>query len=95
MTASLPDDMVPNLARGVRLRVDRHRDATMLLAPARALKLDPVAAAIVREIDGERSFAELVDRLAAAFDAPRDRIGRDVRDFLLDMAGRGMMELSS
>ncbi|MDH3667938.1 MAG: pyrroloquinoline quinone biosynthesis peptide chaperone PqqD [Paracoccaceae bacterium] len=94
MTGSLSDEMVPMLARGVRLRGDQHRDATMLLAPERALKLDPVAEAIIREIDGERSFAELVDRLEAVFDAPRDRIERDVRDFLLDMAGRGMMELS-
>lgn len=88
-----PPETVPRLARGVRAHVDRRRDATMLLAPERALKLDPIAAAIVAEIDGTRSLGQIADRLAMAFDAPRDRIERDVRDFMLDMAGRGMVEL--
>ncbi|NIP75099.1 MAG: pyrroloquinoline quinone biosynthesis peptide chaperone PqqD [Xanthomonadales bacterium] len=93
MNEALAPDIVPRLARGVRMHADRQRGATMLLAPERALKLDPVAAAIVSEINGERSFYEIVDRLAATFDAPRDRIEQDVRDLLADMARRGLVEL--
>src|SRR4051812_47751763 len=41
-------DDVPRLPRGVRLRVDTVRNATVLLAPERTFNLDPVAAAVLQ-----------------------------------------------
>jgi pyrroloquinoline quinone biosynthesis protein D len=82
----------PALLRGVRTKFDPVRGCWFLLAPERALKLDPVAAAILAETDGARSFAEVVDALAARFDAPRERIARDVRAFLGKLIERRMAE---
>ncbi|MGM0583306.1 MAG: pyrroloquinoline quinone biosynthesis peptide chaperone PqqD [Pseudomonadota bacterium] len=92
MSATLPDAARPALLRGVRTRYDSVRGNWVLLAPERALKLDPVAAAILAETDGARSFAEIVDALAAKFDAPRERIAHDARAFLEKLIERRMAE---
>lgn len=89
----LPDDGRPALLRGVRPHFDKVRDTWVLLAPERALALDPVGAAILAETDGESSFGEIVARLAAKFDAPADRIAQDARTFLLGLVERRMAEV--
>jgi pyrroloquinoline quinone biosynthesis protein D len=85
---------VPFLPRGVRLHDDRVRGMTVLLAPERALKLDPPGAAVLAELDGRASFGEIVDRLAARFDAPPDRIAEDAGRFLAGLVERRMVELA-
>ncbi|SON55744.1 Pyrroloquinoline quinone biosynthesis protein D [Hartmannibacter diazotrophicus] len=91
----LADTAVPKLARGVRTRWDEARDTTMLLAPERALRLDPIAAAILGETDGVRTFAEIVDSLAEKYAAPRDQIAVDVRKLLVDLMDKRMLEVTS
>ncbi len=91
----LPDAAVPKLSRGVRLRFDEARGTHMLLAPERALKLDPIAAAILGEIDGVRSFSAIVDGLADKYSAPREQIAADARRLVVDLMDKRMMEVSS
>lgn len=91
MTA-LDGAATPVLPRGVRLRHCPVRDGWFLLAPERAVKLEGPAAAILQALDGARSLDAVVDHLAAAFAAPRNRIDRDVRAFLADLAKRRMVE---
>lgn len=82
----------PRLLRGVRTRFDRVRGIWVLLAPERTLRLDQIGAAILAETDGERSFGEIVDRLAAAYQAPRERIAADAGAFLASLIERRMAE---
>jgi pyrroloquinoline quinone biosynthesis protein D len=89
----LPDDARPALLRGVRLHRDAVRDTWVLLAPERALRLDPIAAAILAETDGATPFAEIVARLAARYAAPADRIAADASTFLAGLIERRMAEL--
>ena len=84
----------PRLLRGVRVKFDAVRDMNVLLAPERTLKLDAIGAAILVETDGERTFGEIVDRLAARFQAPRERIAADAGAFLLSLIERRMAELT-
>ena len=51
----------------------------------RICALNAVASRIWTEIDAGRSFEEIVERLAAEYEAPRDRIAADVRAFLLQL----------
>jgi coenzyme PQQ biosynthesis protein PqqD len=74
------------------LRRDEARGGWVLLAPERILQPDPVAVEILNRIDGRASLAEIVDSLATAFSAERERIEADVRSFLGNLAEKGFLE---
>jgi pyrroloquinoline quinone biosynthesis protein D len=86
------DHQKPYLPRGVRLRWCDVRKAWFLLAPERAVKLDPVGSAILTALDGERDFAAVAAKLAADFGAPPERVAADARKFLADLMARRMVE---
>jgi pyrroloquinoline quinone biosynthesis protein D len=88
----VPDTAVPRLPRGVRLHLDEARGGWVLLAPERILQPDAVAVEILNRVDGRSSLAEIVDSLAAAFTAERERIEADVRGFLGNLAEKGFVE---
>lgn len=92
MSTLLPDSR-PRLPSGVRTRFDEARGTWLLLAPERTLKLDEIGAAILGELDGERTLAEIVDALAARYEAPRDEIAADVEAFLGALMERRMVEV--
>jgi pyrroloquinoline quinone biosynthesis protein D len=87
------DEAVPALARGVKLRFDKTRDAWILLAPEKVLMPDQVAVEILKRCDGKASVAEIVEDLVVAFSAERDQVAADVRSFLQDLADKGLLTL--
>jgi pyrroloquinoline quinone biosynthesis protein D len=89
----IEDGDVPYLPRGVRLRHCDVRKGWFLLAPERAVKLDPVGAHVLGALDGVRDFAAVVAHLAAKFDAAPERIAADAGRFLDDMRARRMVEV--
>jgi pyrroloquinoline quinone biosynthesis protein D len=95
MSVSLPDTAVPRLPRGVRLRQDEARGGWVLLAPERILQPDPVAVEILTRVDGRSNLKAIVDDLALAFSAERERIDADVRSFLGGLAEKGFVEFEA
>lgn len=97
MTATAPQpavltgSSVPMLAQGVRVKLDKVRRQSVLLAPERTLALDAVALAIVKEIDGERTLDAIVDDLAKTYQAPRETIADDCLAFLQQLADRRLI----
>jgi pyrroloquinoline quinone biosynthesis protein D len=87
------DEATPALARGVRLRFDKARDAWVLLAPEKVLMPDQVAIEILKRCDGKATVSAIVDDLAATFGAERARVAADVQAFLQDLADKGMLAL--
>jgi pyrroloquinoline quinone biosynthesis protein D len=85
------DDDRPRLAPHVRLHFDRHREQWVLQAPERVVVLDDVAAEVLRRCDGILRQDEIVDGLAAEFDAPREEIDGDVADLIEHLRARGLM----
>ena len=83
---------VPRLPRGVRMRFDAVRNAHVLLAPERAFDLDETAATVLELVDGRRSIEQIVDELAARFDADRAVIEADVLEMLTGLVGKRMVE---
>ena len=65
---------IPVMPRGVRLHRDTVRDRWVLLAPERAVTLDDIGHAILSEVDGTRSFEDIVATLAAKYAAPAEQI---------------------
>jgi pyrroloquinoline quinone biosynthesis protein D len=82
---------VPRLKSGVKFRFDRSRDAWVLLAPERLFMPDETAVHVLKLVDGQRTAADIVDALAAAFAAPRDVIEADVLAMLDDLRGKGAL----
>lgn len=87
------DTDVPFLPRGVRVKHCKVRAASFLLAPERAIELDPIGVAILAEVDGDRTVSAIATDLAARFGAPPDQVLTDVTAFLADLAGRRMLEV--
>ncbi|MDJ0896344.1 MAG: pyrroloquinoline quinone biosynthesis peptide chaperone PqqD [Alphaproteobacteria bacterium] len=90
--AVITADSVPRLPRGVRLRFDEARNNWTLLAPERVLKLDEIAAEILRRVDGEASVAAIVEDLVKAYQADPDQVSRDVTELLQTIADKRMLE---
>ncbi len=87
-----PED-IPFLPRGVRIHWDRARESWVLLAPERAVTLDPVAHAVLSEIDGKRSFGAITECLAAKYDAPAEEIAKDSAGLLGALRDRRFLEV--
>ena len=91
-TASIPPDARPRLPRGVRL-VQNEAHGWTLLGPERVFKADTVAVEVIKRCTGEATLTEIVDDLAAAFAAPRERILTDVTAMLRGLADKRLLEL--
>jgi pyrroloquinoline quinone biosynthesis protein D len=87
------DDAVPALARGVKLRFDKAREAWVLLAPEKVLMPDQIAMEILKRCDGKAKVTEIIEDLAVTFSADRDQVASDVRAFLQDLADKGMLSV--
>jgi pyrroloquinoline quinone biosynthesis protein D len=66
----------------VRLVHNQAQGGWVLLAPERVFKADPIATEVVKRCTGEATFAAIVDDLANAYSAPRERILADVTALL-------------
>ncbi|NHN86439.1 pyrroloquinoline quinone biosynthesis peptide chaperone PqqD [Acetobacter musti] len=87
----ITEDGIPAFARGTRLQHDRVRDQWIVQAPERAFIADVIAAEILQRVDGVASLRGIIDGLAAAFEAPREVIARDVMTMVRDLTGRQVL----
>ena len=92
MSAMSPDAR-PKLPRGVRLTHNEAQGGWVLLAPERVFKADAIAAEIIKRCTGEVTFSELIDDLAKAYTAPREKIVADVGTLLRGLADKKLLEL--
>ena len=83
----------PRLAAKARIQTDRVSGEPVLLYPEGALLLNPTGAAILGLCDGRRTFAELVDELAARYNAPPGQLSGDVGAYLIRLRDHGLLEL--
>lgn len=93
MTIEITGGCVVHLPTGVRLKEDKVRGRMVLLAPERAVVVDPIGVAILGEIDGANTLDAIVASLAAKYAADPELIRTDVVKFLLDLSDRRMLEL--
>lgn len=82
----------PALAPHVVLKRDEARSRWVILAPERVLVPDDTAAEVVGMTDGKVSVADIVDRLAEKYNAPRAEIAGDVIEMLQDLADQGYLK---
>ena len=85
-----PGGTGPSLAPHVRLTFDACRNRWVVQAPERLLVPDEIALEILQRCDG-RCIAEIVADLAREFDAPPDKIARDVEKLIGDLGRKGIL----
>lgn len=90
--SSLADAAVPKLPRGVRLSYDEARSRWLLLAPERFFELNDIALAILREVDGQRSLAEIAAHLAQTYNADAAIILGDVKELIGGLVEKRLLE---
>jgi pyrroloquinoline quinone biosynthesis protein D len=75
----------------VRLHFDTTRDAWVLLGPERVIETEGPASEILRRCDGSRTIAQIVDELAAVYNADRAEIAGDVTDMFAELVAKRML----
>ena len=88
MSLALAPEDRPYLPRGVRLHDDTIRGSMVLLAPEKAVELDQIGVAILSRVNGDASFAEIIQDLAQTYNAPAEQIEEDVQRFLTGLRAR-------
>jgi pyrroloquinoline quinone biosynthesis protein D len=91
--AKLPGDARPRLPRGVRLTQSEAQGGWVLLAPERVFKADSITVEILKRCTGTATVDAIVDDLAQAFAAPRERIHADVVNLLGTLADKKLLEV--
>jgi pyrroloquinoline quinone biosynthesis protein D len=91
--SAISPDARPRLPHGVRLVHNEAQGGWVLLAPERVFKADPIAAEIVKRCTGETTFSAIIDDLAKAYSAPRERVLVDATALLRGLADKKLLEL--
>ena len=86
-------DARPRLPHGERLERSEAQGGWVLLAPERVFKADASAAEIVKRCTGECTLTQIVDDLARAYAAPRERVLADVTALLRGLAEKKLLDL--
>lgn len=75
--------------------VRRLADETVILnlATGHYHGLDPTGSAFLAALERSARVSDAVDELAAAYQVDRERMRSDVRDFCVQLADRGLIEL--
>lgn len=82
----------PRLARGCRISEQAGQES-MLLMPEGAMRLNPPGLKILRQCDGQRTFAEIVNALQGEFAAAApERVAEDTAVFLERLQQRRVVD---
>jgi coenzyme PQQ biosynthesis protein PqqD len=91
-TTAISDSAQPRLAKGVRLQVDPATGKSVLLYPEGIIELNETAREILSRCDG-RKLGAIVQVLAEEYDADVAALAADVRQTLVDLQQRKLIEL--
>ena len=93
MRATISGSARPRLTSSVRLQTDSVTSKSVLLYPEGIIELNETAHDIVSRCDG-RSVAEIVQALAKEYDADVAALAGVVRETLLDLHRRKLIEFT-
>ena len=91
--SSLSQSTRPKLATKARLQVDPVTGKPMILYPEGVVMLNETGAAILRLCDGTRTFRDIVSELAQQYAVTTDTLQQEVREYLLGLHKRSLLEL--
>lgn len=83
----------PKFRRGFRFQWEPAQESYVLLYPEGMVKLNGSAGAILNEVDGQRSVADIISSLEQQF-PDAGSLSQDVVDFLQDVEKQHWIELT-
>jgi pyrroloquinoline quinone biosynthesis protein D len=92
-TLTIAASAQPILARGVRLQTDSKTGNSVLLFPEGVLELNETAQEVLSRCDG-RTVTEIIQALAEEYDVDSHMLAADVRETLVDLQRRKLIELT-
>ena len=92
-TLTIAASAQPILARGVRLQTDSKTGNGVLLFPEGVLELNETAQEVLSRCDG-RTVTEIIQALAEEYDVDSHMLAADVRETLVDLQRRKLIELT-
>jgi coenzyme PQQ biosynthesis protein PqqD len=92
-TLTIAASAQPILARGVRLQTDSKTGNSVLLFPEGVLELNETAQEVLSRCDG-RTVTEIIHALAEEYDVDSHMLAADVRETLVDLQRRKLIELT-
>ena len=87
--------MTSRLRSDVRFRVVGGEAIVVLQSAAEVVVVNEVGARILELLAEERAFGAVLDALAEDFEAPRDLLERDTREFLAELEAAGIVEVEA
>lgn len=81
------------LGKNIACRVRRIRDRYILIGGKKSFELNSVAKYIWDEIDGEKSFEQIIDILKNEYDVAGDVAERDIACFLESLITEGIVDV--
>lgn len=84
-----PDTRRYRFAQGHRLQWEEAQNCYVILYPEGMVQLNESAAAILRQLDPERTVDDIVEALKAEFPDADDEIITDIQEFLEEAENRG------
>ena len=92
-TAISIDNACPRLAPHYVFRWEASQDAYILLYPEGLIKLNPSAGEILKRCNGERSVADIIVELQAAFPGNDAEIAEGAHAFVNVARGKGWLRI--
>lgn len=89
---TVPPEAVLRRAADVRYRIVGDEAVVIRQDEAEAIVLNEVAARILDLVDGQRTAADICERVASEFDAPASDIEQDTRRHLGELREIGILE---
>ena len=80
------------LARYVKFREEKFGGVLFETRSEKVFTLNPVATAVVREIQAGRAPPEIVQRMKERFRDPDQAIEKDAQAFIADLRAKGLVE---
>ena len=90
---TISDSARPKLPKGVRLEIDSTTRKSVLLYPEGIVELNETAQEILSRCDG-RTLGEIISELAEEYEADSNALAADVRETLVDLQQRKLIELT-
>ena len=90
---TISDAVRPRLAKGVRSRTDSATGKSVLLFPEGIVELNETAHEILSRCNGE-TLGEIIRNLGEEYDADPAALAADVRETLVDLRHRRLVEFT-
>ena len=91
--ATVTQNSIPKLRRGILRKFDAARGQNVLLGPEKVILLDDIGNAIVECCDGQASVSQIAQTLAESYETELAQVEPDVLEFVQELQDKGLVTI--